>query len=688
MKKISLVLLLLYYWPLAAQEYVEEIQGKWQQIESLANEDDETATEDDSYWQQLDYLRRHPLDINKASAEELKELNLLGDLPLQNFLRYRNMLGPLISLYELQAIPGWDIGTIQSLLPFIKVVDNEPIPQKLAARLKGGEHSILIRYAQPLEKAAEYMGPSQKYPGNNNKMLFRYRYNYNNTLQWGLLGDKDAGEQFFRGRQKQGFDFYSFHACVAKLGIIKSLVMGDFTVSMGQGLVEWQSMAFGKSAEVLSVKKQAAVLRPYTSAGEYNFHRGAGITLQKNGWELTAFVSVKQADGNLERDSVKGITFISSFPVSGYHRTLNENNDKATVSQKSGGGVIKYNGNNWHIGINTIYYSFSKPVIKAGDPYNLFALNGGIAGNTSLDYSFTYRNMHLFGEAATDIHSNKGFLSGLLISLNTVTDLAFLYRNISRAYQSLNGKAFTENTRPVNENGLYTALSIKPLEGIIINAYADVFKFPWLRFHVNAPGYGRDCFLGVVYKINKQSEIDVRYIDQQKPVNNSINDPITNVIEPSSRRQLRLCASVSKDRFISLQSRVDVIWYSQGSSNPSTGFLVYGDIFLKTRKKILSGNARLQYFETDDYESRIYAFENDMLYVFYIPFFYGKGWRYYVNLNLYPRPLTFVNRIKFSLSVRWSQTIYTHRILSASTNIDTIDSNHLSEIKIQLVITK
>jgi hypothetical protein len=106
------------------------------------------------------------------------------------------------------------------------------------------------------------------------------------------VADKDAGEQFFKGAQKYGFDFYSFHLFARKLGSIQALALGDFTVNMGQGLIQWQSLAFRKSVDILGIKRQSPVLRPYNSAGEFSFHRGAGITWQKGKIEATGFISI------------------------------------------------------------------------------------------------------------------------------------------------------------------------------------------------------------------------------------------------------------------------------------------------------------------------------------------------------------------------------------------------------------
>ena len=82
------------------------------------------------------------------------------------------------------------------------------------------------------------------------------------------------------------------------------MAMGDYTVNLGQGLIQWQSLAFEKSPEVMAIKRQAPVLVPYRSAGEFYFNRGIGITLQKGRFETTAFASYKKISGNIVSDTV------------------------------------------------------------------------------------------------------------------------------------------------------------------------------------------------------------------------------------------------------------------------------------------------------------------------------------------------------------------------------------------------
>lgn len=119
------------------------------------------------------------------------------------------------------------------------------------------------------------------------------------------------------------------------------------------------------------------------------------------------------------------------------------------------GGNIAYNKNSWHLGFNAIQYHFSLPINKAPDPYNIYALSGKSFGNYSIDYSYTFKNVHFFGEAASTNNFDKAFINGLLISADTKVDISLVYRNISKKYQSLYTNSFTESTIPNNEKGMY-----------------------------------------------------------------------------------------------------------------------------------------------------------------------------------------------------------------------------------------
>lgn len=654
-----------------------------QQLENLTENSDDVETEDDSYLQEMKHFLDDPINMNTAMESDLEELKLLSALQIQNLISYRNLFGNFISIYELQAVPGWNVSMIRRIRPYITVNDQPALFASLATRLKSGEKSVLARVTQVLERSKGYLLDSTTannfYPGSPQKLFVRYKYSYKNLLQYGITAEKDAGEQFFKGAQKSGFDFYSAHFFVKNIGIIKSLALGDFTVNLGQGLTQWMGLAFKKSSDVLSIKRQDDVLRPYNSAGEIFFHRGIGVTLQKKFLEATAFVSYRKLDANFVVDTLNNEDFVSSLQTSGYHRTNSEVADKNVQQQFTVGGNISFTKNKFHVGVNGVHYNFKYPINKADGLYNKYAISGNNWGNYSIDYSYTYKNMHFFGEAATTEKFDKAFINGLLISTDAKVDLSFLYRKISKGYQSLYTNAFTESTFPTNENGFYAGISINPTDVWRIDAYADMYNFPWLKFRTDAPTAGNDYLLQLTYKPNKQTEIYSRYRSERKAINYNPDGLVLNPVITKPKQSWRTQLSYKLNSAITFRTRVEILWYDKKGTVPEQGFLTYADIIYKALRKHYSANIRLQYFETNSYNSRVYAYENDVLYSFSIPVFYYKGYRYYVNLNYD------ITR-KWALWLRFAETIYLNKNTIGS-GLDEINGHKKSEIKLQTILS-
>jgi hypothetical protein len=654
-----------------------------QQLEDITESSNDVEPEDDSYLQDLHELIKEPINVNTADKVQLEQLEILTPVQIANFLSYRKLLGSLISIYELQAIPDWDIELIRKLKPFIMVSNKIAFLPSVNKRLKNGEHTILFRSSQVLERSRGYLvsdsASSNYYQGSPQRILIRYKYRYKNFLQYGFTAEKDPGEQFFKGAQKNGFDFYSFHFALRDVGIIKALVIGDFNINLGQGLIQWQGLAFGKGSGVINIKRQAEKLKPYNSSGEIVFNRGIGITMGKNKWSTTAFISFRKIDANLVSDTMLNIKYVTSLQTSGYHRTQPELEDKHIQGQLTVGGNMSYTAEKFDCGFNVIHYNFEYPIRKQDYLYNIYALKGNSLSDFSFDYGYTIKNTHLFGEVAVDEGANMALLSGILISPDSHIDLSLLYRHIAPGYKSLYSNAFTENTSPVNESGFYAGLSVSPSPIFKINAYADFFHFPWLKYRVNAPSRGQDYFAEVVYKPNKKLEVYGRYRSRNKPVNfNPSGLPISFVVN-KPKQNLRGQVSYILSRSLKIRARVELCWYDMKQSDSKKGILVFNDLIFKPYKSSWAVNLRLQYFNTGNYDSRLYAFENDVLYSYTIPVFYDKGYRYYLNIRYKPGK-------RLSFWTRFAQTIYSSK-KEIGNGLDLIKGNVRSEIKFQGILT-
>lgn len=652
-----------------------------QQLEDLTEANEDEETEDDVYLQEMQHFLKEPINLNYADATLLQNLKILNPIQINNLLIYRKLLGNFVSIYELQAVPTWNLDLIRRIRPYITISQKMNLAQSFSKRIKNGERTLLLRASETLEKSKGFLLDSSAaknfYPGSQQKVLLRYKYKFGNLLQYGITAEKDAGEQFFRGAQKSGFDFYSAHFFIKNIGIIKSLALGDFAVNMGQGLTQWQSLAFGKGAEITNTKRQSEILKPYNSAGEIIFNRGIGITLQKKNWETTGFVSIRKLDAGFDIDTLNSEDYISSLHTSGYHRTANEVAGKAIQRQFSYGGNVSYSSENFHVGVNGVHYDFSHPIKKADYLYNKFAFSGKHSGNYSLDYSYTYRNLHFFGEAATDEDLDKAFINGLLINLDANVATTFLYRNISRGYQSLYSNAFTENTFPTNESGFYSAITITPTNFLRIDAYADFYHFPWLKYRTDAPTSGNDYMIQLSYQPNKQVEVSSRFRFENKPINFNPDNNYSNPVIGRPKKNWRTQFSYKLNNQFIFRSRVEIAFFDVKTDDKQNGFLTFTDIIYKPALKPFSCNIRLSYFETGGYDSRLYAFENDVLYGYSIPVFFDKGYRYYINLRYKISP-------KLSVWSKISQTSYIDKNELGS-GLDVIKGNKKSEIKFQVI---
>lgn len=663
----SFLVILLMLLPLVA--FLQEVpQSTQQQLENLGDEN----LEDDALLQQLAFYQKNPLNLNEATAEDLYPLRLLSELQIQNLVRHRAVFGKLLSIYELQAVPGFDLSGIQKILPYVYVGEARSITEMFSSRLHGGNRSALLRFSRVLEKPKGFDASlPTHYLGDRNRLLFRYTYQYKNLLYYGFVADKDAGEQFFKGAQKWGFDFYSIHFFARNLGKLKAVALGDYVVNLGQGLTQWQSLAFGKSAEVASIKRTAPVLQPYRSAGEFYFSRGAAATVENGCWQATAFVSYKKFSGNLDADSLDRFT---SFGVSGYYRTPSEVADRYKLNDLSAGGNLSYSRSNFKIGANAVSHRFSLPLQKSNEPYNRFALTGQTLFLASVDYSFTYRNAHFFGEAATNAQGHYALVQGALVSVDPKVDLSFFYRHIQKEYQAPFANAFTESSLPSNETGLYTGVQIRPVAGWQVAAYADFYRFSFLKFRVSSPTRGCDYLMQVVYTPDKQTEIYLRYRTETKPLN--VAGGVIQAPADQTKQSLRLNVATSLNRKVSVKGRTEMVWFEK-SGIKEEGFLSYLETAYEPSPK-WRGNIRLQYFETGGFDSRIYAYESDVLYGFSIPAFFDKGFRYYLNLNFKPQK-------RLSLYVKLAQTHY-HNKSSVGSGLDLIKGSRKTEAKLQTVL--
>jgi len=676
-----------------------------QQLENIA---ENTESEDADYTNLLDgflYYKEHPINLNQTNKEELHEIQLLNDIQINNLLLHIEKNGKLITIYELQSIDGFDLQTIQKLLPYIRVTDNFSSPHfSMKEMFRTGQNILLLRYGQTLEKqkgfiaidsAELYKSQNSRYIGSPQKLYARYRFTYGTNISWGITAEKDQGELFFKnkqkikydwyerslkGNQKNGFDFYSAHFYLRNIKFIRSLAIGDYQATFGQGLTAWSGYSFGKSSDIMNIKKTATGVRPYTSVDENRFMRGMAATIGFKKIDVTGFFSRKHIDANVSDTLDNGEpAAVSSLQETGYHSTAAEIADKHSILQTIYGGNVSYKSRKLNIGLTAMNYQLDKELNRNLSHYNQFEFSSRQNFNIGLDYNFTIRNFNFFGEAARSTNGGIAYLNGVLMSIDPRVSFTVLQRYYQRNYQNLLSNGFSENTMAANEKGIYIGLSAKPTNQTTLTAYYDKFEFPWLKYQANAPSKGNDYTVQLNYTPSKKLDAYFKIRQRNKEKNKINTGAMIDYLIPVRQTNYRFHISYNITPSVKLKNRVELIDYKFDKNKTQKGYLLYQDVTYNKIGKPFSVSLRYALFQTDNYDSRIYAYENDMPGSYSIPAYYNRGSRSYILFEY-----TITRNIV--LWFRYSQTFYDNKNTISEGSLTEIEGNTKSEIKVQMNI--
>jgi hypothetical protein len=657
-------------------------------LELFSQQDDDVDYSD--MYERLFQYYGNPINLNDTDRDELASIYILSELQITKLFEYKAKYGKLLTLYELQAIPGFDLGTINKILPFVTVFDSgintdtRPFFKRLFSEKN---NYLLVRYDIVAEKKAGFIDtltkPENLYLGDRGRLFTRFRVSHVKDYSLGFTLEKDQGERFGFGQRYFITDFHSVHAQFYNRGKFKVIALGDYNMSFGQGLVLANPLAFGKGGETINTLRRGNVgFRPYTSVMETQFMRGAGLTYRAGKFELSGFASRKYIDGSVSTDTTfQGSDFdvessVSYFQTMGFHRNEREMTIRKTVLQQIGGGNITYNSadKNLQIGTSFVYTQFDVNFNRNPREYTKFEFNGRNNYTAGLYYTYNWRNFNLFGESAISKSGGIGSVNGFISSLSPKVEYGMLFRNYQKNFHTLYGNAFGENTRNINENGIYSGIKIKPNRQWTIAAFYDRFSFPWMRFLTDAPSHGDEYLVRITRAVTRNISIYAQY--RQKNRGRNLRENIGNLDEVvrSSKQFYLLNIDYRPKELLRFKTRIQASNYRQLNNTSTTGMAMAQDIIFEKGKFKLT--ARYAIFDTEDFENRQYMFENDVLYAFSFPAYFGTGTRYYMifNYNISKKMEAWVRIARFDY--------INQQFIGSGT--ERINAPHKTEIKAQI----
>ncbi|MCS3626527.1 DNA uptake protein ComE-like DNA-binding protein [Salinibacter ruber] len=631
--------------------------------------------------EQLANLKAQPLALNRASVADLSMLPRLTSRDAHRIVQYRTDNGPFTAVEDLRAVDGIGPAAVQSVRPFLQL--EETASRSIFPPIRTITSNLRVRLTQRYTRRLDlgrgfredrFLGP----PG---RLTTRLQLAYERRLQLALTLDKDPGEPLRWSPQTQtyGFDHITGSLALRDLGRLETLVLGDFTAQFGQGVALWQGLRFGKGRDPIApAHKRGRGVRPYHSASETSFFRGAAATIGLPGeLSLTAFASRRRRDASVDSSSAAGTGPLPVRTVSGggQHRTPSELARKGTFGETTLGGALAYRRAGLHLGVTGYRARFSRPLRPGDRPYRRFRVTGD--GTSMLGgYGTVFLGDYtVFGDVARSPRGSFGGLLGAALD-GDYAEAVVVGRRYPPDFASFYGNAFGDGSRPQNEMGVYTGLQLQLAPKWSVGAYLDQYRAPWLQFNVPRPSTGWEARVVLDYAPRPwlSSYVQVRVQDEDEGTEYRRAGRSLEGLQRKRRYSTRWHTEYLFSDALTVRTRLELSLHTTPDARSNGFFLSQG--LRWSPHPTLTADVRIAFFDTDGFPARIYAYEHDLRYSFSAPVFFDRGRRAYALVRYEPFS-------SLALEAKYGVTRYDNRTTIGS-GLNQIEGSRRREVRLQV----
>lgn len=691
------IVCLLLSWTGRGQEIMP---AAWQHyLEQLADDgEEEMAEEMTELWEAL---RENPASLNDT-LHPLEGMPFVSDLQRECLKAYIALYGELLTFEELYAVNGFDSMTVELLRP---IATARPPEREggLALRelLAHGSSNLVTGIGGTVEQARGYR--EDIYEGDNLRMMWRYSFKYKERISLQLSGDKDPGEAFFSGSQRQGFDFYGYSLVANDIGrygcdgrerrrgtYIQRMALGQYHAQFGQGLTLWSGFGtrYSWGAEIC---RYAPGLRTNGAFTEYGYLNGAAATIAlAPRWAATLIYSCTDRDATLPSRAASDSTidWVQSLYSSGYHRTQTEIGKQGQLGERLMGGRLEYRSPELKAGLTGAATLLEKEIVPASYVYNGNAFRGRWNANAGADFAYRHRRLLLFGEAALCMNYaldsmmpniSPAAIAGAELIFNNSHRISSQAHYYSPYYHNLHATALGLNSTPQNELGAGISYQGRLPWGIMATASAEHAYFPHEKYLVYGPSHATECRLTLSRESRRieglSASLRYRYKDKGRNVTPSRMVDGAYLLEQTYRHQLQGDVEYRSGAW-KIATRIAYAHYHGDVTEADGGLMVYQDVQYHPQGLPLTVAARAAWFDVDDYEARLYMAESDFVYQSNSTAMMNEGFRGYLVLK-------YEINGHWNIGAKYGLTLYTDRDTFGS-GYDLIDGNCRQQWRIQM----
>lgn len=568
--------------------------------------------------ERLSEIEERPAAINSGDEEEIARLFFLTEFQVRVLADYVTRKGDIVSLYELALLPAFDRETVMLMAPFIAL---EPSDRKNG--LPSGSTTVIMT-------ATTRISPEEN-TITGIRSLVKVRHE-GPRLSYGVTAENDPGEPFtFDGAA--GPDFLSGHLMYRGRGLVDHIIIGDYSLRFGEGLLfnsgSWQ----GSWLSSPSFMTGRDALTQYTSTEENSFFRGVGCVLGSITHGVALFASSNFIDARLLFDDDSNAVAVTNLVKGGIHDSPSAREARNSLTETITGLHLTWGTDKIRAGLTSSMTWFSLPfqpdTMKAE---NLTAFTGDRLLNVAADFKAGTGPLLFFTEAAVSFPGSWAVIGGIRARPSDRVTFNILGRHFSPEYHSFHSGAYSASTAASDETGLAASLHLEAARHLFVSAGADHYRVPWPRYRSSSPACGNRTEIKFEYLPREDLSLRLTYTSSAREYDLENKSGIS-FSETRRRRLLAFTFSCSPAENLSLTTRAST---SHIIPSGEEGFLLCQDISYALHAVPLRLWFRYALCSSGGYDSRLYAWENDLLHSFSVPALYGECSRAFVMLSWKP----------------------------------------------------
>lgn len=374
------------------------------------------------------------------------------------------------------------------------------------------------------------------------------------------------------------------------MGPMRRIVAGNYQAHFGYGLVIGSPFKRGKTAYIQSTATTDEGLKKFGSVGDsYNYFHGVGATAKVSSWaDVSAFYSLHE--GKEEWNHVVGVNATGRW-----------NRLKVGITA-----------------VENIHQPTPDPSLKGSELVSTQAVMG-------VNARWNQGKVDIWGELATSQGNQWGIggIAGIRYTPISDINLLAIYRYYSPYFDNIYANALCSWTRMRDEHGGYFGVEYNRLKNWQLLAFGDVWKSGFETMAQADFIPQKDYRMHTRFRVKRKDEKDTYSLRW-------------NMVYEFGQWKMKTQADGN---------------LVQTNNALTYGWSVLQDVEYRFSEVPIVLQFRAQAFDAQEWNNRVYIYENDVLYAYAIPFVYGLGGRFWLNARYK------INDI-FSLYLRVSETIY------------------------------